>query len=79
MTRLFADSFYFFAVLNANDEAHQKSLEYATNHQEPVVTTAWVLTELADRLAATVNRATFSRLVARLKADAENESFRRRS
>ena len=30
MTRLFADSFYFFAVLNANDEAHQKSLEYAT-------------------------------------------------
>ena len=24
MTRLFADSFYFFAILNANDEAHQK-------------------------------------------------------
>ncbi len=25
MTRLFADSFYFFAILNANDEAHQRA------------------------------------------------------
>ena len=73
MTRLFADSFYFFAILNAKDEAHQKALECAVRHQEPVVTTAWVLTELADGLAATAHRAAFSRLVGLLKADPENE------
>ncbi len=73
MNRVFADSFYFFAVLNPKDEAHRKALEFATRHEEPVVTTAWVLTELADGLAVTAHRAAFSRLVARLQADPENE------
>jgi predicted nucleic acid-binding protein len=73
MNRLFADTFYFFAILNAQDRAHQKALEFATGHEEPIVTTAWVLTEFADGLAATAHRAAFSRLVARLEADPENE------
>ncbi len=73
MSRVFADSFYFFAVLNPKDEAHRKALEFARQHDEPIVTTAWVLTELADGLAATAHRAAFSRLVARLQADPENE------
>jgi hypothetical protein len=73
MNRTFADSFYFFAVLNPTDGAHQRALEFATRHEEPIVTTAWVLTELADGLAVTTHRAAFSRLVARLKADPENE------
>lgn len=45
MNRVFADSFYFFAVLNPKDDAHRKALEFATRHEEPVVTTAWVLTD----------------------------------
>jgi predicted nucleic acid-binding protein len=73
MSRVFADSFYFFAVLNPRDGAHRKALEFATRHEEPIVTTAWVLTELADGLAVTAHRAAFSRLVARLQADPENE------
>ena len=48
MSRLFADAFYFFAVLNAKDAAHRKALEFAIRHEEPIVTTTWVLTELAD-------------------------------
>ena len=45
MNRTFADSFYFFAILNPSDRAHQRALDFATRHQEPIVTTAWVLTE----------------------------------
>ena len=73
MNRVFADSFCFFAVLNPKDEAHRKALEFATRHEEPIVTTAWVLTEFADGLAVTAHRAAFSRLVTRLQADPENE------
>jgi uncharacterized protein len=73
MNSLFADSFYFFAILNPKDKAHRKALAFAAKHDEPIVTTAWVLTELADGLAATPHRAAFARLVARLHADAENE------
>ena len=39
MNRVFADSFYFFAVLNPKDDAHQRALEFATRHDEPIVTT----------------------------------------
>jgi len=73
MNRVFADSFYFFALLNPRDNSHQKALAFASQHEEPIVTTAWVLTELADGLAVTAHRAAFARLVARLQADAENE------
>lgn len=73
MKRVFADSFYFFAILNPMDHAHEKARQFAARHEEPIVTTAWVLTELADGLAVTSHRAAFSRLVARLQAEAENE------
>jgi uncharacterized protein len=73
MNRLFADSFYFFAVLNPKDAAHRKAQAFALQHDEPTVTTAWVLTELADGLAATPYRTDFARLVARLQADPDNE------
>lgn len=73
MKRVFADSFYFFAILNPNDAAHRRALEFASEHDDPIVTTAWVLTELADGLAGTANRRAFSRLVARLRAEEGNE------
>ncbi|MCC6124753.1 MAG: type II toxin-antitoxin system VapC family toxin [Pirellulales bacterium] len=73
MNRLFADSFYYFAILNPRDELHSKALEFATRHEDPIVTTAWVLTEITDGLAGTKYRAAFSRLIARIQADPENE------
>lgn len=73
MKRVFADSFYFFAILNPKDAAHAQAHAYAAAHDEPIVTTAWVLTELADGLAATANRRTFAKLVARLKAESAND------
>jgi len=73
MTRVFADSFYFFAILNPKDDAHQRALRFATERAEPIVTTAWVLTELADGLAATSRRAAFAQLVSRPHAEPGNE------
>ena len=73
MRRVFADAFYFFAMFNPKDSAHQKALAFASEHDEPIVTTAWVLTELADGLASTGRRRAFGQLVARLRADPENE------
>jgi hypothetical protein len=73
MNRVFADAYDFFAILNPNDTSHAQALAYATDHDEPIVTTAWVLTELADGLARTANRHAFSQLVDRIRAEPENE------
>jgi predicted nucleic acid-binding protein len=73
MIRVFADTFYYFALFNRNDAAHARARAYASKHDEPIVTTAWVLTELADGLARTDMRQAFSQLLARLHVDSENE------
>jgi hypothetical protein len=73
MNRVFADSFYFFALLNPKDTAHRSALEFSQQNQGPIVTTAWVLTELADGLATSANRPAFSRVVERIRANSDNE------
>jgi hypothetical protein len=40
MTPCFADSFYFLAILNPDDEAHKKAAEWAVSLRRPLVTTA---------------------------------------
>ena len=47
MTSVFADSFYFFALLNPHDSAHAKAMTFTQTCTGRVVTTGWVLTELA--------------------------------
>jgi predicted nucleic acid-binding protein len=48
MNRVFADSHFFFAILNPGDVAHAKAMAFARENRDPLVATAWVLTELAD-------------------------------
>ena len=55
MSKVFADTFYFLALLNKNDEAHEKALVRSAILDE-LVTTEWVLTELADGLASSRHR-----------------------
>ena len=69
MTPCFADAFYFLAMLNPHDEAHAFAVALASSLRRPMVTTAWVLTEVADALAETPNRALFGTLLARLRSD----------
>jgi uncharacterized protein len=63
MNRVFADSHFFFAILNPNDAAHAKAIDAGHRHRGPLVTTAWVLTEVADGLASTSRRQVFRRLL----------------
>ena len=52
MKTIFADTFYFLAVLSEHDEAHAPAMEASQDQTVLFVTTAWVLTELGDALAA---------------------------
>ena len=68
MTACFADSFYFLALLNPADAAHAVAARVAKELRRPLVTTAWVLTEVADAMAAPPNRPLFLKLIAGLRA-----------
>lgn len=72
MMRVFADSYYFFAMLNPRDPAHAKAVEISRQNRRPLVTTAWVLTELADGLASTPHREIFRRVLDDLEANRSN-------
>lgn len=70
MTRVFADSFYFFAILNPRDTHHAKALELSRRLAAPLLTTAWVLTELADGLARSTERRLLHRVLNQLQTGA---------
>lgn len=53
---IFADTYFLIAALSPRDEGHAKAVNFSIHNRHPLVTTAWVLTELADGLAATSNR-----------------------
>ena len=44
MTSVFADTFYFVALLSPTDKAHQRALAFTQAFAGRLVTTAWVLT-----------------------------------
>jgi uncharacterized protein len=66
MTPVFADTFFFLALINPRDAAHAKAVAIAGAQTSPLVTTAWVLTEIADGLAGTPDRHLFQAIVADL-------------
>ena len=68
MTAVFADTYYFLALVNAKDQAHAKARVFSESHEEPIVTTAWVLTELADALSRAVHRRVFLTLLEQLRS-----------
>jgi len=51
MSRIFADAFYFIARLNRRDQHHRKALSLTPRPEIGLVTTEWVLIEVADGLA----------------------------
>jgi len=81
MKAVFADTFYYIALLDANDSAHDRAVS-ATRELNSTVTTAWVLLELANALSASRHRAVFARFLDLLRAnpnviiyEAEKEFF----
>ena len=69
MSPCFADAYYFFALLSPRDEAHSQAVAFNATLRRPLVTTAWVLTEVADGLAGSPARNLFALLRRRLASD----------
>lgn len=63
MNVLFADSFYFLALLNPKDRAHRHASQYTGLASMRLLTTEYVLLEVADAFAAPPDRPRFLNLV----------------
>ena len=71
MKTVFADSFYFFAIVNANDAAHAKATAFTSSFNGGLITTGWVLTEFADGMARpSSRRGVFLQILADLRGRA---------
>jgi len=69
MRTLFADTFYYIALLSPADNAHARAVAFTRDFNGQMVTTAWILTELADGMALPVNRSVFISFLAGLRSD----------
>jgi uncharacterized protein len=67
MIPVFADAFFFFALLNEKDAAHEAAETYRSRANRPLVTIAWVLTEVANGCAPPDRRAMFLQLLEALQ------------
>jgi uncharacterized protein len=52
MNTVFADAFYFVARLNRHDQHHERVLKFSQGFRAHLLTSDWVLMEVADALAA---------------------------
>jgi predicted nucleic acid-binding protein len=69
MSRVFADTSYYLALVNSRDELHSIACQQTAALTGPIVTTAWVVTELGNFLAKGANRRLFLELLAALRDD----------
>ena len=72
MTPVFADTYYFAALSNLKDRAHGRAVAYASGATCPLVTTSWVITELADGMCKVGTRGTFDKLLGLIRSDAQS-------
>jgi hypothetical protein len=59
MNACFADTFFYVALLSRRDRRHARALRAATELDAPIVTTAWVMAEVANAASAPTARARF--------------------
>jgi uncharacterized protein len=69
MSTVFADTHYYLALLNASDRAHAAAVSFTRTFTGEMITTEWVITELADGLASPPLRKPLLRLVEALRND----------
>lgn len=62
MSIVFADTFYWIALVNRNDASHSKAVDFAQRSSIRLITTEWVLTEVADGLSAERHRSRIQQL-----------------
>jgi predicted nucleic acid-binding protein len=59
MKPVFADTFFFFAILHRADPLHHRAASFSRNSRLLRITTDWVMTELADGLSRSADRERF--------------------
>ena len=69
MNAVFADTFFFLAAINPADVAHERAVDYSNNWDGPLITTAWVITEIADALAGHSEKHLFQELHESITSD----------
>lgn len=73
MRRVFADAFFYLAILNRDDASHDHARAFASTHRFKAITTQWVLTEVGDAMAKPATRNAFMELLSDLQADPDTE------
>ena len=71
MKRVFADSFYFFALGNPRDAAHSRAKSFNQSFAGQLITTGWIVTEIGDGMALPSQRPIFVKLAEQLRTDAD--------
>lgn len=70
MRTVFADTYYYLALLSKTDQGHTRAVEFTEQYAGRMVTTGWVLSELGDALAASPQgRASFLQTLESLTAN----------
>lgn len=78
MNAIFAGTHFFIALLSDRDEAHDRAVELGERHAGELVTTAWVLTELANTLSRIKDRGLFGETLEILRNDPRTTPLCRR-
>ena len=63
MKTVFADTYYFIALYVSEDDAHRAAMDFSNGFHGILVTTQWVLVELADAFANPEDRAGIARMI----------------
>lgn len=69
MSAAFADTFFFVAALNPQDQHHQRVIRFSARFNRPMVTTEWILLEVANALADGSSREAYVGLDRALRED----------
>ena len=69
MSKVFADAYFYIAMLNRDDGHHVRVKQYLRENADSIVTTRWVLAEVANALSDVRFRATVARFLQKLETD----------
>src|SRR3954471_104772 len=73
MTPVFGDAYYFIALLNHGDDDHQRVVKFAGSLRSPILTTEYILIEVADALAGLHQRKSFASFVRKVQTSPQLE------
>jgi len=69
MSAVFGDTFLYIALLNRHDQFHAKAVAFVDSFRDNIVTTEWVLAEVADAFAASKVRPQIKAFMDELRAN----------